>query len=145
MSDFKKILIAIDQGPTSEKVALEGFNIGKKFNAEIAIVSVADTTVLVSEMGVTARELAENIKTAHNEFQRTLIQKVFGDFKVWQFVEEGNPSDAILKVAKEWEADLIVLGTHGRTGLSHLFVGSVAEKVIRHSVKPLFIIPTNHG
>ncbi|WP_081196028.1 universal stress protein [Niastella koreensis] len=47
----------------------------------------------------------------------------------------------MLKSAEEWEADIIVLGTHGRTGMSHLLTGSVAEKVIRHSTKPL-IIPT---
>ena len=57
-------------------------------------------------------------------------------------MEEGIPHKMILKVATEWEADLIVLGTHGRTGLSHLFMGSVAENVIRHSTKPLFIVPT---
>jgi nucleotide-binding universal stress UspA family protein len=57
-------------------------------------------------------------------------------------VERGKTFEVILKVAEEWNADLIVLGTHGRTGLSHLLTGSVAEKVIRHSTLPLYIIPT---
>ena len=71
-----------------------------------------------------------------------LVDKVFKDYKIWTFVEKGKPFEAVLKVAEEWEADLIVLGTHGRTGLSHLLMGSVAEKVVRHSTKPLFIVPT---
>ena len=44
-------------------------------------------------------------------------------------------------MAKEWNADIIVLGTHGRTGISHLIMGSVAEKIVRHSEIPVFIIP----
>ncbi|QEM07649.1 universal stress protein [Mucilaginibacter rubeus] len=144
MSDFKKILIATDDGPTSEIVALKGFQLGKKLNAEIALVSVVDTTVLVSETGATSRELAEIIKSNHVDNQQILIEKVFGDFKIWSFVEQGNPYEAILRVAKEWEADLVVLGTHGRTALSSLLVGSVSEKVIRHSTIPIFIVPTKH-
>ncbi|MDR3697441.1 universal stress protein [Mucilaginibacter sp.] len=144
MNDFKKILIATDDGPTSEIVAAKGFQLGKKLNAEIALVSVVDVTILVSEAGATSQELAEIIKNNYEKSQQILIEKIFGDFKVWLFVEEGNPYEAILRVAKEWEADLIVLGTHGRTGLSHLLMGSVSEKVIRHSTIPLFIVPIKH-
>jgi nucleotide-binding universal stress UspA family protein len=58
MSDLKKILIATDGGSTSEIVAAKGFQLGKKLDAEIALVSVVDTTVLVSETGATSQELA---------------------------------------------------------------------------------------
>jgi nucleotide-binding universal stress UspA family protein len=57
-------------------------------------------------------------------------------------VEEGKPYETILKVASEWAADLIIIGTHGRTGLSHLLMGSVAENVVRHSEIPVMIIPS---
>ncbi|HZK62903.1 MAG TPA: universal stress protein, partial [Puia sp.] len=66
----------------------------------------------------------------------------FKDYKIWTFIEEGKPFEVILKVAEEWGADLIVIGTHGRKGFSHLLMGSVAEKIIRHSTRPLFVIPT---
>jgi len=142
MNKIKKILIAIDDGPTSEKVTSNGFQLGQQLNAEIALVSVVDTTALMTDSGVTPGELADIIKNDFKKSQQLLVEKVFKDYKVWTFVEKGKPFEAILKVAEEWEADLIVLGTHGRTGLSHLLMGSVAEKVIRHSTKPLFIIPT---
>ena len=142
MDKIKKILIAIDDGPTSEKVALNGFQLAQQLNTEIALVSVADTTNLMTDGGVTPREMADIIKNDFKKSQQMLVDKVFKDYKVWTFVEEGKPFEAILKVAEEWEADLIVLGTHGRTGLSHLLMGSVAEKVIRHSTKPTFIVPT---
>ncbi|ETX07011.1 MAG: hypothetical protein ETSY2_13710 [Candidatus Entotheonella gemina] len=54
-------------------------------------------------------------------------------------VASGDPADAIVHVAKEHHADLIVMGTHGRTGLAHAFLGSVAEKVVRHASCPVLV------
>lgn len=139
---MKKILIAIDEGPTAEKVAQFGSQLGKQLNAEVALISVVDTTVLITDGGVTPKELADIEKNDLKKNQQLVIEKVFKDNKVWSFVEEGKPFEMILKVAEEWEADLIVLGTHGKKGLAHLLMGSVAEKVMRHSTKPLLIIPT---
>ena len=141
MNAVKKILIAIDDGPISEKVALNGFQLGQQLNAEIALVSITDTTLMRNADDVTQGEMENMVKNELRKNQQILIEKVFKDFKVSTFVEEGKPSEMILKVADEWEADLIVLGTHGRTGLKHLLMGSVAEKVMRHSARPLVIIP----
>jgi len=57
-----------------------------------------------------------------------------------QVTEPGSPADAILRIARELESDLIVLGTHGRTGLAHLLLGSVAEKVIRGARVPVLTV-----
>lgn len=141
MSALKKILIAIDNGPASEKVVSNGFQLGKQLNAEMALVSIVDTTALMTDGAVTPREFANSIKKDYKKSQQMLIDKLCKDCNIWTFVEEGKPFEAILKVADDWDADLIVLGTHGRTGLSHILMGSVAEKIVRHSVKPLFIIP----
>jgi nucleotide-binding universal stress UspA family protein len=54
-------------------------------------------------------------------------------------VEVGLPAETILAQAREWEADLIVMGTHGRTGLAHFLNGSVAERVVRHARGPVLI------
>jgi nucleotide-binding universal stress UspA family protein len=141
MNAVKKILIAIDDGPISEKVALNGFQLGQQLNAELALVSVTDTTLMRNADDVTQGEMENMVKSELRKNQQILIDKVFKDFKVSTFVEEGKPYEMILKVADEWEADLIVLGTHGRTGLKHLLMGSVAEKLMKHSAKPLVIIP----
>jgi nucleotide-binding universal stress UspA family protein len=85
--------------------------------------------------------MEEIVRDDFKKTQQKLIDKVFQNYSVTTFVEIGNPYEEILKKAEEWNADLIVLGTHGRTGLTHLLMGSVAEKVIRHSIKPLYVIP----
>jgi nucleotide-binding universal stress UspA family protein len=55
-------------------------------------------------------------------------------------VREGNAEEAILEVAQHWDVDLVVMGTHGRTGLKNLFVGSVAEKVVRQATCPVLTV-----
>jgi len=58
------------------------------------------------------------------------------------FIRLGNPVDEINRFVDEQKVDLIVMGTHGRTGLQHLLVGSVAERVVRTSTKPVLTIRT---
>ena len=142
MNKMKKILFAIGEGPTSEKVASDGFEIAKLLNTEIALVSVVDTSTLSTDGGITAHDMANIIRGELRKNHNLLIENIFKDYKIWTFIEEGKPFEVILKVAEEWGADLIVIGTHGRKGFSHLLMGSVAEKIIRHSTRPLFVIPT---
>jgi nucleotide-binding universal stress UspA family protein len=142
MEKLQKILIALDNGPTAEKVALHGLQLAKQLHADIALVSIVDTFGLITDGGVTPRELADSVINDYKKSHQLLLDTVFKGCNVWSFVDEGKPFEAIIKVAEEWEADLIVMGTHGRTGLSHLLMGSVAEKIIRHTVKPIFIVPT---
>lgn len=69
---------------------------------------------------------------------RALIPQSFtGNWDVE--VASGDPADAIVRVAQGHEVDLIVMGTHGRTGLAHVFLGSVAEQVVRHASCPVLI------
>jgi hypothetical protein len=56
------------------------------------------------------------------------------------FTPIGLPKEEILNTAKEWQADLIVMGTHGRTGLLHLVMGSVAEHIVRHATVPVLVV-----
>lgn len=139
---IKKILIAVDGGPTAEKITAFGFQLGQQLGAEIAILSVADTATLVTDGGVTPYELGQIEKANLKERHQLLTKTVCENKNLWTFVEEGRPADIILKVSEQWEADLLVLGTHGRRGFSHLMMGSVAEKVVRQSSKPTLIVPT---
>jgi nucleotide-binding universal stress UspA family protein len=61
--------------------------------------------------------------------------------KVRIVTKSGREDEKILEFARTENIDIIVIGTHGRTGIEHFFIGSVAEKIIRHSPIPVFIIP----
>lgn len=60
-------------------------------------------------------------------------------------LREGDPAFEIDRIAREQHCDLIVMGTHGRTGLDHLLMGSVAERVVRHVPCPVLIVKTSRG
>jgi nucleotide-binding universal stress UspA family protein len=55
---------------------------------------------------------------------------------------EGHPAEDIIKTAEIWQADLIVTGTHSRTGLGHLLMGSTSEDIVRHSKVPVMVVPS---
>lgn len=73
------------------------------------------------------------------------IKTHLGDHSIQTLVKEGDTGDAILDAANESNADIIVMGTHGRRGLDKILMGSVAEKVLRHSKVPMFIIPSKEN
>lgn len=138
---FHKILIAIDKTDSAEKVALNGLQLAKQFDSEIALVSIVDSSYADDADGATPKEIEAMLDYNFNASQNRVIDKVFKGFPVRTFVEEGDPAKVIIKIAAQWGADVIVMGTHGRKGLSHLLMGSVAEDVIRNSKKTCVVIP----
>lgn len=140
---FKKVLIAVDSGSFSLKAAKTGFDLAHQLNAEVALLYVIDRTKesVNIEAGPT-REQSEMIllKEAQETIEQ-LIKMYNGAKKLYRFTPEGFPKEEILNTAKEWEADIIVMGTHGRTGLSHFFSGSIAEHVVKHACVPVLVIP----
>lgn len=153
MKNIKRILVAIDSETSSEEVALGALQLVEQLHTEVALVSVVETPAVINQADLTIPSygfnenltsemelegiLTKNFKEEHKK----LINNIFFNHKVDTFLEDGTPYEAILEVAKKWKADLIVIGTNGRTGLEHLMLGSVAEKVIRHSAIPVFVIP----
>ena len=76
-----------------------------------------------------------------NDLQKTVSEKVPKDIEVVSEVKIGIPEKVINEFAKANGVGMIVMATHGRTGLSHFMIGSVAEKTIRQSTIPTLIIP----
>ena len=91
----------------------------------------------------------ETVEKIHKEFEKDLadnykehyVKKIDNGVKFEIVTKSGREDEEILKFAKQEKADLIVMGTHGRTGIEHVFFGSVAEKVLRRSPIPVFVIP----
>lgn len=143
--EFQKILIAIDSRKSAEIVALNGLQLAQQYHSEIALVSIVDPSKNWNDELATPREIDDMIDANLNVSQQNVIEKVFKSYPVKTFIERGKPYEVILKIAEEWGADVIVMGTHGRKGLSHLLIGSVAEEVIRHSKKTLVVIPVSES
>lgn len=148
VKNFEKIMIAVDDSPYSEAAAQYGFYLGKLMNAQIALLNVMDppaTTYsgdpLLGQQPLVMPELA----SMQEEASKAILERFGG---LWEggknivtFSKVGNPRVEILHTADEWNADLIILGTHGRTGFDHFISGSVAEGVARRSICPVLIVP----
>src|SRR5690606_10312416 len=147
-SNFKRILIAIDDSPFSEKATQIGFNLAKTLNARVALLNVMDPPStsytgdpLLGQQPLIMPEIAQ----LQDEASKAVLERCG---KLWNGEQElttvsqiGNPRIEILATAEEWKADLILLGTHGRTGFDHFISGSVAEGVARRSLCPVLIVP----
>lgn len=140
---MKKVLIAVEGGPLTETVVQHGITLAHLIQAEIGLVYVVDATGFIGEGGYTTQNY---IQDSHKE-ARELFDKLKSQFSIqqtWTFIEDGKPAAKIVETANEWEADYLVVGTHGRTGISHLLMGSVAEHIIRHSKVPVLVITAQH-
>ncbi len=153
---MKKILIAIDYNPTAEKIAEAGYSLAKSMNAETILLHVvADYTYYssldyspimgfdsFSNLGMLqSNTIVELQNAAHEYLEKTKAHLGGPSIKI--LVKDGDSGDAIIEAAKNLGADIIVMGSHSRRGLDKILMGSVAEKVLRHSKIPLFIIPVS--
>ncbi len=90
--------------------------------------------------GLRENVLQERQKEFKTQKDMVLSSEITKSVKIEEIIRIGNPYLEIVKVAKEKGADLIVLGTHGRTGLAHVLIGSVAEKVVHNAPCPVLTI-----
>ncbi len=143
---YTSILVAIDGSQTSELALNEAIQFARAAGSHLRIVNVVDEVNLNwSEFPNTAE--LWNVLTASG---RALLGKaastaaaagVEADTRLIELDRLGDRiPDALAREADAWPADLIVVGTHGRRGLSHLFLGSVAEGIVRVASKPVLLV-----
>ena len=133
-----KIVLAID-GSRFSDAAVQLAMAQARPTDEIRVLHVLEPPTLLAtrEMGgyhsALEREWETEKKVAHELVEKTAELYRSKGMKATGSVQEGDAKSTILQAAKEWRADLIVLGSHGRKGLEHFLLGSVAEAVARHA------------
>jgi len=138
----RNILAATDYSETAERaVALAGI-LALRFSADLHLLHVA---VLVEDSYLDdgSRDQLEHLQAISEETRRELLEKSCRshDVSVTPLLVRGiDPDEVIVETASNLGSDLIVMGTHGRRGLSHLFLGSVAERVVRTSPAPVLTL-----
>lgn len=141
---FKAILFATDFSPSSEHAFKYALSLARKFESRLGIIHVINEPVDLRGFYVphiSFDQLELEIEQGALKMMRDFCARNAEDYQgVEQFVVPGIPYDEIIKKAAELAADLIVVGTHGRTGLDHVLFGSTAEKVVRKSPVPVMTI-----
>lgn len=151
--ELHKILIAVEESRYSERVASYGYAMAKKLGAVVALVHVSDVPVstpyvtdpLLNEPPVVMPEVMETQDETSKKFLQTIADLYGEGVSTYTFHKLGNPKEEILLTAEEWGADLIIVGTHGRTGFDHFISGSVAEKVARKAKVPVLVVPNKEN
>lgn len=146
---YQRILIATDDSECSKKALQHGYALAKTMESSVALIHVIEPASPTNYgadplMGQQPIIIPETTEIQEENSKRLLddISKEFHDVKeVFTFSRIGTPKQEILTVASEWAADLIIMGTHGRTGFDHFISGSVSESVIRRASCPVLVVP----
>jgi nucleotide-binding universal stress UspA family protein len=143
MRPVKRILMPTDFSAGADAAAKVAAALAEELSAAVDVVTVVDTSAFAEIYG-DAVYRAQRIADIHGEAKRDAEQFADRHFRgisgVKASVRDGNTFLELLQAAKELGSDMIVMGTHGRTGLAHLIIGSVAEKVVRASPIPVLTV-----
>ena len=142
---YQKILVAIDDSEISVNVIQQAAQLAKALNSQITLVQVMTLDPYLADaylrMGQ-SNELIERVRSYVQE-NLTKAQKQFeelGQTVATQVVEGFSVHEEIIKAAQNLEVDLIIMGSHGRTGFKKFILGSVAQKVLGESHIPVLIV-----
>jgi nucleotide-binding universal stress UspA family protein len=144
---FRKILATTD----FSQAAMEGVGVAgwfaQRFSASVLLAHVVEPPPLFSGMDevVLARETHEVVKSAETQLKRLAKREMQSKSNVQMSVREGKAFDEIAKLAGERDIDLIVIATRGHTGLKRVWLGSTAERVVRHAPCPVLTVPARNA
>ena len=147
---LKRILVPTDFSESSEHALKYAVRLGAPFKAEVVLLHVfhlKEYLGLLSQRedidSAIANQVLDASKSGAMEKLEDLVRRVDGkDVVVLPILLIGVPFEEIVRYGGEHEADLIVMPTHGRTGLAHFLLGSTTERVISHSACPVLVIRT---
>lgn len=144
---LNRILVLIDDSPCAIRAARYGYELARELGAKVALLCVVDAALAGGNVdaGIFPEQEAGKLKSAAEELLHNIRNDYGQSVETEIFAPEGNVKETILQMAHEWKANFIVLGSHGRTGLSKLLMGSITEEVIRHSPVPVFVVPLDKG
>jgi nucleotide-binding universal stress UspA family protein len=138
---FRRVLIALDSSAIAAHALEVGLGLAQALGAEVALVYVVDPKLAVApEAGVPAATLMAEAKREGQGLLAAAAARAAGPSPPWQFLREGQPAKEVIAAAREWGADLILLGTHGRSGVVRAVLGSTAEAVLRHAPCPVVVV-----
>jgi nucleotide-binding universal stress UspA family protein len=145
MIDLHRILVPTDFSKHSENALTYAAAFAEKFGAELYLLHVVQDLALFIPDAITvappiAPPVEQFLAAAKAALDRAVKDGTLAGLKVHPEVREGTPFYEIVRFAQETNIDLILLGTHGHSGLAHVLLGSTAEKVVRKAPCPVLTV-----
>lgn len=155
MLPIQAILWPTDESEAAMRALKTAVELAKDFKSKLFALRIITQVPTIPETGFSSATLTPSfdvalyeqklIETARDVLQKTLAEQVPQSIEVETQVEMGTPAEAIVAFAKKNNISLIVMSTHGRTGMNRFMLGSVTEKTIRLSSVPVLTIPGGTG
>ena len=148
---YKRILVAVDGSNTSRRAFDAALDLAKSNGAVLRPFYVVESTPMYFDSpgydpSILRNSLIEEGTELRAEFDRAMAEQgVKGDAAVSEASSLADVSQMVLQAAAEFDADLLVMGTHGRRGFQRLILGSVAERCVRQASLPVLLIPSAAG
>lgn len=144
MIDMKRIIVPIDFSDYSKKALRYAVEFARQFSAEIILIYVVEPVIYPADFSfgqVAIPSMENELRERGEEQLRKLIEtEARQDIPARAFVRSGKPFAEINRLAKEEDADLIIIATHGHSGIEHVLFGSTAEKVVRKAPCPVMTV-----
>ena len=144
MNTFSTVLVAIDFSDSSDNAFQMALSLAKNFSAQLLVLHVINEPVDLRGFYVphiSFTQLEKEIEEGAQKMMESFCRTHLVDFENFEkLIVSGLPYEQVIAQAEEKSADLIVLGTHGRSGLDHVLFGSTAEKVVRKSKIPVLTV-----
>jgi nucleotide-binding universal stress UspA family protein len=134
---IRHILAPTDFSKYSTQAVTYAFELAQKVGAKLSLLHVIELPVYAIEVSLPLEDLEQD---ARRELARLLPEAATAHVAVTRLVGLGVPYQKILETAAAEQVDMIVMATHGRTGLGHLIMGSVAERVVRTAPCPVLTV-----
>ena len=135
---IRKILIAVDDQPLSVRAAELGAELARALGGEVALIHV-HAQAYPGDTGIPPQQLIAQAQEDSKRLVAGFRERLSLPPSTLEFVQTGAPAETIARAAAEWRADLIVIGSHGRTGVRRVLLGSVAEEVMRNAPCPVLV------
>jgi universal stress protein A len=136
---YRKVLCPIDFDDNSLRALDKAIEIARHFGAAVLLVHALPLVVQFGEVPMPVELYEEREKAARTKLGEIARQKLYG-VEHELAVYTGDVVGSVLQAVAKFEPDLLVMATHGRSGLAHLFLGSVAEAVVRKASCPVLTI-----
>jgi nucleotide-binding universal stress UspA family protein len=133
----RKILVPTDFSPVADAAIVWAKELSRALDAEVTVLHALNVKPVVAVLGP---QDAEKALAATRKQARVELERLAGEFAHGRAVVADGPPEQVIPQAGEREADLIVMGTHGRSGIERVLLGSVTEQVIRRSRVPVLAV-----
>ena len=142
--DLKKILVPIDFSDYSKSALKYAVNFCKSFSAEMILIYVVEPVIYPPDFSMGQIAIpsvnTEWDERAKQELEKLANTEIPNGVSVKTLIKTGKPFIEIIETAGELDVDLIIIATHGRTGVEHILFGSTAEKVVRKAPCPVLTL-----